>query len=157
MPGQELFQHLDEQGNRRAVDSTDMNTYLNEVAGQEFGAKDCRSWSGTVIAAAALREFEKFDSQTQAKKNVVAAIESVAKKLGNTKTICRQCHAHPVVVDSIHALNSTIKHAAFAGSPHIQPYETLRLRRERPTWRSTEQGESDEMWPVSIARIPLAD
>ncbi|MBX9680250.1 MAG: DNA topoisomerase IB [Gemmataceae bacterium] len=100
VPGQELFQYLDEQGNRHTVDSADVNAYLKEIAGEEFTAKDFRTWAGTVLAAAALREFEKFDSQTQAKKNVVAAIESVAKKLGNTKTICRKCYVHPVVVEA---------------------------------------------------------
>jgi DNA topoisomerase-1 len=100
VPGQELFQYLDEHGNRRTVDSADVNAYLKEIAGEAFTAKDFRTWAGTVLAAAALREFEKFDSQTQAKKNVVAAIESVAKKLGNTKTICRKCYVHPVVVEA---------------------------------------------------------
>jgi len=100
VPGQELFQYVDDEGNRRKVDSADVNAYLKTIAGEEFTAKDFRTWAGTVLAACALREFEKFDSATQAKKNVVAAIESVAKRLGNTKTICRKCYVHPVVVEA---------------------------------------------------------
>ncbi|HEX4124454.1 MAG TPA: hypothetical protein VHY37_06985, partial [Tepidisphaeraceae bacterium] len=63
-------------------------------------AKDFRTWSGTVLATMALQEFEKFDSQAQAKRNIVAAIESVAKKLGNTKAVCRKCYIHPAVFNS---------------------------------------------------------
>ena len=77
-----------------------MNAYLREVAGEEFTAKDFRTWAGTVLAALALREFEAFDSQTQAKKNVVRAIEPVAERLGNTPTVCRKCYVHPEIIDA---------------------------------------------------------
>jgi DNA topoisomerase-1 len=100
LPGQELFQYLDDDGNRQSVDSEDVNTYLREVAGEEFTAKDFRTWAGTVLAALALREFEAFDSQTQAKKNVVRAIETVAERLGNTPTVCRKCYVHPEIIDA---------------------------------------------------------
>ncbi|HEX2852571.1 MAG TPA: DNA topoisomerase IB [Opitutaceae bacterium] len=100
LPGQELFQYLDENGGRRSISSEDVNGYLREIAGEEFSAKDFRTWAGTVLAAVALREFEKFDSQAQAKKNLVAAIEKVAERLGNTPSICRKCYIHPVVLES---------------------------------------------------------
>ncbi len=77
-----------------------MNAYLREVAGAEFTAKDFRTWAGTVLAAMALREFEAFDTKTQAKKNVLRAIESVAERLGNTPTVCRKCYVHPEIIDS---------------------------------------------------------
>ena len=77
-----------------------MNDYLREVTGQDFTAKDFRTWAGTVLAALALREFEAFDSQAEAKKNLVRAIESVAKRLGNTPTVCRKCYIHPAVIDA---------------------------------------------------------
>jgi DNA topoisomerase-1 len=100
LPGQELFQFVDDNGERRAVKSEDVNEYLREISGQDFTAKDFRTWAGTVLAAMALREFEKFDTKAQAKKNVVAAIESVAAKLGNTPAVCKKCYVHPDVLDS---------------------------------------------------------
>jgi DNA topoisomerase I len=99
LPGQELFQYLDEAGERRDVTSQDVNAYLREISGQDFTAKDFRTWAGTVLAALALREFETFDSQAKAKTNVRAAIEGVAARLGNTPTICRKCYIHPQVLD----------------------------------------------------------
>lgn len=100
LPGNELFQYLDEEGERHAIDSADVNGYLREISGRDFTAKDFRTWAGTVLAALALQACESFDSETQAKKNVVAAIESVAKKLGNTKAVCRKCYIHPAVIES---------------------------------------------------------
>src|SRR6185369_497869 len=81
-----------------AVDSADVNDYLRDAAGDEFTAKDFRTWAGTVLAAMALQEFAAFDSDAQARRNVVAAVETVAKRLGNTPTVCRKCYVHPVVV-----------------------------------------------------------
>ena len=100
LPGQELFQYIDDDGETHSVDSSDVNDYLRNITGEEYTAKDFRTWSGTVLAALALQEFEKFDSETQAKKNIVRAIESVAEKLGNTPTICRKCYVHPAVLDA---------------------------------------------------------
>ena len=99
LPGYELFQYLDEQDQRHTIDSSDVNQYLNSITGQHFTAKDFRTWSGTVLAAAALRELGPCDSATQLKKNVVEAIKSVAAKLGNTPAVCRKCYVHPAVLD----------------------------------------------------------
>lgn len=100
LPGQELFQYLDEDGNRRDVTSADVNAYLREISGRDVTAKDFRTWAGTVLAAMTLSEFEDFDSDAKAKKNVRAAIESVAARLGNTPTICRACYVHPEILAS---------------------------------------------------------
>ncbi len=100
LPGQDLFQYVDEAGEQHAIGSSDVNDYLREITGEEYTAKDFRTWSGTLLAALALREFEKFDSETQAKKNIVRAIEAVAEKLGNTPSICRKCYVHPAVIES---------------------------------------------------------
>lgn len=100
LPGQELFQYVDEEGNTQDVRSTDVNDYLREISGQDFTAKDFRTWAGTVLAAMALCEIGNCDSKAQAKKNVVSAIESVASRLGNTPAICRKCYVHPEVVDA---------------------------------------------------------
>jgi DNA topoisomerase-1 len=82
------------------VGSSDVNDYLRTITGEDYTAKDFRTWSGTVLAALALQEFEKVDSEAQAKKNVVRAIESVAEKLGNTPSVCRKCYVHPAVLDA---------------------------------------------------------
>jgi DNA topoisomerase-1 len=95
LPGQELFQYVDEKGERRDVTSSDVNAYLREITGQDVTAKDFRTWHGTVMAAFALQEFQHLDSQAAAKKNIKAAIEQVASRLGNTPTICRKCYIHP--------------------------------------------------------------
>lgn len=100
LPGQELFQYIDDDGEQRSIGSADVNDYLRAVTGEDYTAKDFRTWSGTVLAALALQEYEKFDSDAQAKKNVVRAIEAVAEKLGNTPSICRKCYVHPAVIES---------------------------------------------------------
>jgi len=100
LPGQELFQFVDDDGATHSIDSADVNDYLRSITGEDYTAKDFRTWSGTVLAALALQAFEKFDSETQAKKNVVRAIESVAKKLGNTPSVCRKCYVHPAVLEA---------------------------------------------------------
>jgi DNA topoisomerase-1 len=100
LPGQELFQYIDEEGQRRTIDSSDVNEYLRDVTREDFTAKDFRTWAGTVLAARALREIKDFDSKAQAKRNIVSAIENVAKKLGNTRAVCRKCYIHPAIVDS---------------------------------------------------------
>ena len=98
IPGQELFQYIDDHGERRDVTSHDVNEYLKEITGRDVTAKDFRTWAGTVLAALALKEFELFDSDAKAKKNVRAAIESVSARLGNTPTICRKCYVHPEIL-----------------------------------------------------------
>jgi DNA topoisomerase-1 len=100
VPGQVLFQYLDADGERRTVESADVNAYLREITGEEFTAKDFRTWAGTVLAATALRELEAFDSDAQAKKNVVRAIEAVAQRLGNTPSVCRACYVHPAIINA---------------------------------------------------------
>jgi DNA topoisomerase I len=100
LPGQELFQYVDDEGARHVVNSADVNLYLKEITGEDFTAKDFRTWSGTVLAATALADIEAFDSETEAKRNVVQAIESVACLLGNTPTICRRCYVHPEIIDA---------------------------------------------------------
>jgi len=100
IPGQDLFQYLDELGQRHAISSTDVNDYLHEIAGSAFTAKDFRTWAGTVFAAQGLQEMEAFDSDAQAKRNIVRAIENVAKRLGNTTAVCRKCYIHPAVLEA---------------------------------------------------------
>ena len=93
LPGYELFQYVDENGETRAVDSADVNAYLKSIAGEEFTSKDFRTWAGTVLAAEAL-------SQCATKNGLSQAIERVARQLGNTKAVCRKCYIHPAVIDA---------------------------------------------------------
>ncbi|HEX8834876.1 MAG TPA: DNA topoisomerase IB [Abditibacteriaceae bacterium] len=99
LPGQDLFQYVDAEGAMHTIGSADVNAYLKEISGEDFTAKDFRTWAGTVLASMALQEFENFDSETQAKTNIVRAIETVSQKLGNTPSVCRKCYVHPAVLD----------------------------------------------------------
>jgi DNA topoisomerase-1 len=100
LPGQEVFQYLDEAGERHQITSDDVNEYLHKITGKEFTAKDFRTWAGTVMAAMALQSHEVFENNSQAKKNVKIAIKAVAKVLGNTPTVCRKCYVHPAVLET---------------------------------------------------------
>ena len=97
--GQDLFQYLDEHGERHGISSQDVNEYLHEITGEEITAKDFRTWAATNLAALALHELEQFDSHAKAKKNVLAAVEKVSKLLGNTPAICRKCYIHPAIFE----------------------------------------------------------
>jgi DNA topoisomerase-1 len=100
LPGQDLFQYVDDNGDVRDITSQDVNEYLREITGQDFTAKDFRTWSGTVLAAIALNVAGPFETQKQAKANVKNAIGAVAKILGNTPAVCRKCYIHPAVLET---------------------------------------------------------
>jgi DNA topoisomerase I len=99
LPGYELFQYLDDDGNRHTVGSDDVNDYLREASGEEITAKDFRTWAGTNLAALALQEVGWFDTESKRKHAVVRAIEQVASQLGNTPAICRRCYIHPEILE----------------------------------------------------------
>jgi DNA topoisomerase I len=164
LPGQELFQYLDDDGTPHDIDSADVNAYLQEIAGQEFTAKDFRTWAGTVLAARALQELETFDSQAQAKRNIVAAIESVAKRLGNTKAVCRKCYVHPGVINAYldGSLLETLRQRVekeIAGSLHALPSEEAavlaflqeRLKHEAEARAQARSGSDGVKKPVAAA------
>lgn len=96
LPGQNLFQYLDEEGQRHNVSSSDVNAYLHSVTGVELSAKDFRTWAATVMALSALRELE-WQPESRAKSHVVAVVKDVARHLGNTPAVCRNCYIHPAV------------------------------------------------------------
>jgi len=100
LPGYELFQYVDGDGQRHSIDAADVNAYLKSIAGDEFTAKDFRTWAGTVLAARALQDVAVFESKAQAKRNMLRAVETVAKRLGNTRAVCRKCYIHPEVVNA---------------------------------------------------------
>jgi DNA topoisomerase-1 len=100
LTGQDLFQYVEENGEVRDVTSQDVNEYLREIAGDDFTAKDFRTWGGTVLAAIARSKQEKFETTKQAKSNIKTAICAVAELLGNTPAICRKCYIHPLIVEA---------------------------------------------------------
>jgi len=100
LPGQDLFQYIDEQGERRAISSGDVNGYIQGIIGDEFSAKDFRTWAGTLLAASGLAALDDFNSDTEAKSNTVQIIKEVAATLGNTPAICRRCYVHPTILDA---------------------------------------------------------
>jgi DNA topoisomerase-1 len=100
LPGQDLFQYVDEDGEAQSIESSDVNEYLRDITDRDFTAKDFRTWGGTILAALALHELGGFDTETQAKHRILRAIEFVAHRLGNTPAICRKCYIHPAVFDA---------------------------------------------------------
>jgi len=105
LPGQDLFQYVDDEGEIQEVTSQDVNDYLREITGEDFTAKDFRTWGGTVLAAIALNAQGKFETKKQAKANVKTAICAVAHLLRNTPAICRKCYVHPLLIETY--LNGT--------------------------------------------------
>ncbi len=102
LPGQHLFQYLDEDGERRAVTSTDINDYLRELTGADFTAKHYRTWAGSALALTLLRELQ-WQPESAAKKHVVAMVKEVAQQLRNTPAVCRKCYIHPALLDAFQA------------------------------------------------------
>ena len=100
LPGEDLFQYVDDEDVRQTIGSGDVNAYIREISGQEFTAKDFRTWAGTLLAAAALTEMGPWSTQRQAKSNVLRAIDRVAEQLNNTRAVCRKYYVHPAVFDA---------------------------------------------------------
>lgn len=99
LPGQQLFEYVDDDGTTRAIDSSDVNDYIRGISDEDFSAKDFRTWLGTVTCAALLAEQDAAETQTERKQRLNAAIKDVAGRLGNTPAVCRKCYVHPHVVD----------------------------------------------------------
>jgi DNA topoisomerase-1 len=98
--GHELFHYVDEDGHPRVVESGDVNEYLRGVTGLDFTAKDFRTWAGTVLAASALAGVPQMQAERRTKQSIVAAIRSVADRLGNTPSVCRKSYVHPAVLET---------------------------------------------------------
>ncbi|HET7670700.1 MAG TPA: DNA topoisomerase IB, partial [Burkholderiales bacterium] len=120
LPGQELFQYLDSAGKRHLVSSDDVNDYLRDLAGRDITAKDFRTWGGSMLAAVELRRLGPAASRREADRNVIAAIDAVAERLGNTRAVCRKYYVHPVLI-SAYLMGDTIG----------QPAAVRRSRRQR--------------------------
>lgn len=131
LPGQELFQYVDDDGERRSIDSADVNDYLRTLTGEDYTAKDFRTWSGTLLAALELQALRACASEAEAKKNIVLAITNVAQRLGNTPAVCRKCYVHPAVLDcylqgAMHETwDALIKSVKAADDPHALKVEEM--------------------------------
>jgi DNA topoisomerase I len=98
IPGRELFQYLDAEGNRKSVDSGMVNQYIKEATGGDFTAKDVRTWAGTLNVIRAFKAMGQAASESDSKKNILTALDEVSKKLGNTRTVCKKYYVHPGVI-----------------------------------------------------------
>jgi DNA topoisomerase-1 len=98
IPGKELFQYFDREGNRRSIDSGIVNRYIKEATGGDFSAKDFRTWAGTLDVLRAFSNMGEADSDSDCKKNILAALDEVSKKLGNTRTVCKKYYVHPGIL-----------------------------------------------------------
>ena len=123
LPGQVMFQYVDAFGRRQAVTSDDVNAYLREISGRDISAKDFRTWGGTMLAALELRVMGPASSRREADRNVLRAIDDVAERLGNTRTVCRKYYVHPALIEAYH-LGLTVPAAA--------PAQVRAARRGRP-------------------------
>jgi DNA topoisomerase-1 len=148
LPGQDLFQFVDDDGEVHDITSGDVNDYLTGITGQNFTAKDFRTWTGTVLAALALREFKPIVSKTKAKRNIVRAIETVARRLGNTPTVCKKCYVHPVILESyldgslVTALRKNTEREMRASLNRLRPEEAAVVTLLQQRLKSTENSKS---------------
>lgn len=128
LPGYELFQYLDPEGQRHSIQSDDVNEYLRDITGQEFTAKDFRTWGGTTLALRQLRELGGFETPTQASHNVRQAITMVARRLGNTPAICRKSYVNPRIIEAY--LEGALLTAIAQVATQAPPPNLDKLRRE---------------------------
>ena len=99
IPGKELFQYYTESGERKSIDSSMLNSYIKEITGADFSAKDFRTWAGTLHMLRSLHALEKAETAAQRKSNIVTALNEVSLKLGNTRTVCKKYYVHPGIID----------------------------------------------------------
>ncbi len=158
LPGQGLFQYIDAGGERRTVTSDDVNEYLRAVTGEDYTAKDFRTWAATVLAACALREAAGFESETEAKKRVVSAIDVVAGKLGHTRAVCRRSYVHPAIIDSFleGSLESALSTTLARAPGRLRSDEAAVLGLLRRIARRKVGGERTRLYPYARGRIEHA-
>ena len=138
LPGEELFQYLDEKGEPHPIESDDVNAYLKSIAGAEFTSKDFRTWAGTLLCLRALRRLDAPSSAAAGRREVTQAVQAVAKELRNTKAVCRKCYIHPAVIDGY--LEGGLRDAAGTRSDQaalLALLEKKRPRKRTPSLAST--------------------
>jgi DNA topoisomerase I len=134
LPGQELFQYVDDDGQRRTIDSGDVNAYLRQITGQDFSTKDFRTWAGSVRALEALQACGACESLTQGRTHVAQVIKTVASRLGNTPAICRKYYVNPVIIEAylegslLQSLQAIADREQPSPLPGLSPQEWIALR-----------------------------
>jgi DNA topoisomerase-1 len=98
IPGKELFQYFDENGDRCVIDSGMINNYIKEATEKDFSAKDFRTWAGTLSILSSFKALGQAKTQSQVKRNIVSALDEVSSKLGNTRTVCKKYYVHPEII-----------------------------------------------------------
>jgi len=143
IPGQDLFQYEDDAGNYQAIDSQDVNGYIKDIAGEDFTAKDFRTWVGTVACALTLADLPSVETAVDAKKNVIEAIKLVAQRLGNTPAVCRKSYVHPSIIDQYLEAGPLKPLASRTGGLQSEEKAVLRLlekcAKESDSQRTTKQ------------------
>ena len=143
VPGQRLFQYLDDNGERSAIDSNDVNAYLKEVSGQTFTAKDFRTWAGTIAAAKALALQPRPSTQTEAKRLLNTCVKATAGLLGNTPAVCRASYIHPAILEAFTDHRLPDSFAAAEGTDYeaavLEFLDELAAEISRETGMSAEQ------------------
>ncbi len=129
LPGQEIFQYLDGTGKRQGVCSDDVNTYLRDITDRDVTAKDFRTWGGTMLAALELRAKGPAASRREADRNIIAAIDAVSARLGNTRAVCRKYYVHPMVIER-YLMGQTVPSSAPQRSRRARRSPTAALRRD---------------------------
>ena len=131
LPGQDLFQFIDEEGQPRPIDSGDVNEYIRQIAGDDFSAKDFRTWAGTLLAAQRLDDYPSVESVAAAKAACTTSVAEVASRLGNTPAICRKCYIHPEILAAFADEQKLArwKKACAAASGSARPHHELALLR----------------------------
>jgi DNA topoisomerase-1 len=154
LPGQELFKYLDEDGRRQSVDSGDINQYLQDISGREITAKDFRTWAGTMLASSALRKLGPATSEREAKANIVRAVDEVARRLGNTRAVCRKYYIHPVIIEA-YLQGEVVVPAPEPKNPKRE-HPSAALRREEAAVLEFIQRRTREARPASAPSAPKA-
>jgi DNA topoisomerase-1 len=154
LPGQELFKYLDEDGRRQSVDSGDINQYLQDISGREITAKDFRTWAGTMLASSALRKLGPATSEREAKANIVRAVDEVARRLGNTRAVCRKYYIHPVIIEA-YLQGEVVVPVPEPKNPKRE-HPSAALRREEAAVLEFIQRRTREARPASAPSAPKA-
>ena len=129
IPGYELFQYVDEAGKRQPVTSDDVNAHLREITGRDITAKDFRTWGGTMAAATALRSMGIASSKREADRNIVAALDIVRERLGNTRAVCRKYYVHPALIAAYH-MGRVAPLPPVNGKAYVRKHKEAALRRD---------------------------
>jgi DNA topoisomerase-1 len=153
LPGEELFQYVDDAGETRAIESADVNEYVRGIAGKDFTSKDFRTWAGTLLCARALARLETPSSLTAARREIAQAVSSVAQALRNTPAVCRKCYVHPAVLESYSA--GHLRPAMRASSEEASLIAVLQGQRRRgPSRRSGPMPRAFQPWCLRRGPVP---